>query len=84
MSSTSTRAFYGMSVQSPDAMGGTTTPMVDGIMSGAGAFVSVLSDAKAKNARVLLKFVGHPSFYQNTDSSFSLKMWKDMMDIAAA
>lgn len=81
--STISRSFYGMSFDFSQ-VGGGDLPMFDGAVAATGAFVSDLSTYKTRGARVIIKVVGSPTNYQNADSSFSMKLWKDKMDEAAA
>lgn len=84
MSSLSTRSPYAAAFYSSSLYGGNAPPMVDGLTVYGGDFISSLSQIKSFGARAGWMFVDGSPFYKGVNSEFSLAMWKNRMDLAAA
>lgn len=79
MSSTSTRAPYGMSFSGPGQTGGNDGPFIDVFKTGTGDIISELSQYKAQGVRGIFKFAGSAANYQNPDLSWNSAGWKSMV-----
>src|SRR3954463_3306922 len=79
MSSTSTRAPYGMSFSGPGQSGGNDGAFIDIFRNGQGDFISDLSSYKAQGVRAVLKFSGALVNYTDSSKSFVLSQWKSLV-----
>lgn len=79
MSSTSTRAPYGMSFSGPGQTGGNDGAFIDFFGNGTGDFVSDLSAFKAQGVRAIPKFSGALANYTDSNLSFVMDKWKSQI-----
>ncbi len=84
MSSTSTRAPYGMSFSGPAQTGGNDPPMIDIFRGNTGDVISDLSQYKTQGARCIFKFSGSLQNYTDSNKSFVMSMWTTVVSTAFA